>query len=450
VAVLGPIAGPMSAVRRGPYPHVVSPPTGLGWTPAFNILELLPGIFTTDIATALLKPSTATIRYVDIATGNDGNTGLVAGSPKKSIWSAINVGGNDTIYVLGSSNPLTPTVYPYDNAWRLPSIQNTCVIAVSSFTTLAPGYVVSSIGNVAGDSLLGTWASTGGGTPNTYVATLAATPYDVVDGAGTPTAAGKAPSLTLRSSIATVDAAPGSWWWSAGSLYVRTADSRAPDVSIRALKSAINGWESVALTMYIERIKFEGGSARAFYLQNITSAYFVDCAFSDGTNQGLELSTAAAGVTHTVYLVRTKAYGNAGDGMGATCSGAGTILNWLEWDCEGTANTSSGGTDQGSSLHKTAGNGAFVGIRVGGLYHGNKTDGVADVGGMQTWMLGSKVYSEAIGIYIGGAGTGWVQGCVLTGNSTDLMTDNASGVINVSNSTYTTKSGTGTVQEYAP
>lgn len=157
-------------------------------------------------------------------------------------------------------------------------------------------------------------------------------------------------------------------------------------------------------------------------------------------------------MTHTVYLIRCKGYGNAGDGLGASPNGAGTVLNWLEWDCEGTANTSAGGTDQGSSIHKAAGNGAVVAIRVGGTYHSNKTDGVADVGAMQTWMLGPRVFGEAIGVYIGGAGTAWLHGCSVVGASgtADLVTDDAGCTIYVSDTNYRTKSGAGTVTGYAP
>lgn len=428
-------------------------PSGFAWSPSFSILEQGPGRFTTSLRTGSLKLSTATTRYVDVATGNDANTGLSSASPKKSIWSAINVGANDTIYVKGSADPSSPTVYHYDWGWRLVPVQNTNVIAVSDFTTLAPGYVVSSSGHKAGDSLLGTWSLTADGAgPHVYEATLATSPGGgVIDASAAPQSSGAMAALTSRASIALVEANPGSWYHDGTKLYVRTADSRAPDAALRPLKAAINGHLNTAISIYVERIIFEGGNSRCFYLQDCSTATFVDCTFRNGQQQGCELNVGAGvtGSTHTVYLVRCRALGNAGDGLGATVAGANEVVRWLEWDCEAAGNSGSG-TDQGSSLHFTAGNSSVSGLRVGGWYHGNKTDGVADVGGCGIWMLGSRVTGEAIGVYCGDAGTTWLHGCVLAGNTNDITTDNASGVVNTTGSHYKVTAGNGTVITYAP
>ena len=450
---MGPRMGPTAGPRRGPQ-DVVPPPSGLGWTPSFAVIQTGPTTFTTNLEPSSLKLSTANTRYVDIATGSDANTGLVVGSPKKSIWSALNVGGNDTIYVKGSADPANPTVYHYDWSWRAVPVQNTNVIVVSDFTTLAPGWAISSIGHKAGDSLLGTWALTADvNGPHVYEATLATTPGGgVIDASAAPQASGAMAKLTNRASIALVEANPGSWYHDGTKLYVRTADSRAPDTALRPLKQAINGWLNTAISIYVERLTFEGGNARAFYLQHGVQATFVDCTFRNSQQNGCELNVSGAvtNTTHTVYLIRCKGLGNAGDGLGATALGSGEVIRWCEIDCEASGN-SGGGSDEGSSVHKAAGNGNVSAIRVGGLYHANKTAGVADVGGMGTWMLGSRVYGEAQGVFIGNASTAWIHGCVLTGNTTGLVTDNASGTIYVSGTTYATTSGAGTEGAvYAP
>lgn len=448
-----------SALRSGfvggnVYPRTVSPPSGLGWSPPWSVVQFGPTAFTTNLEPSSLKLSTANTRYVDIATGSDANTGLVVGSPKKSIWSAINVGGNDTIYVKGSADPANPTVYHYDWSWRVVPIQNTNVIVVSDFTSLAPGYAISSIGHKAGDSLLGTWALTADVSgPHVYEATLATSPGGgVIDASAAKQASGAYAALTNRASIALVEANPGSWYHDGTKLYVRTSDSRAPDAALRPLKQAINGWLNTAISIYVERLIFEGGNARAFYVQNCATATFVDCSFVNGQQQGCELNVSGAvtNSTHTVNLIRCKALGNAGDGLGATVAGTGETVQWLEWACESSGN-SGGGTEQGSSLHFTAGNTAVLAVRVGGHYHGNKTQEIADVGGCKVWLAGCRLASGGVvGFYCGDASAAWLHGCVLTGNSTDLQTDNASGAINVAGTTYNTASGAGAVAVYAP
>ncbi len=442
----------------GVGPRPCAPPSGFGWAPPFSIVEVASGRFTTTLDHLTLRVSTATTRYVattaQVAAASNANTGLVKTLPKRSIWHAINVGANDTIYVLGSANPATPTLYDYDHAWRLVPVQATNVIVVSDFDTLAPGYAVSSTSMAEGGAHLGAWGL-GPTEAAVYEATLAATPTAVID-ASSLDANGAPVELTNRASAALVQANPGSWYWSGGVLYVRTSDSRDPDANLRALRSgaagAINGHLNTAISIYVQGMIFEGGNARAFYLQNCATATFVDCAFRNGQIAGLELNVGA-GVTNatcTVYLIRCKGLANNSDGMGGTVNGSGMTLNWLEWNCEGAGNDGGVGTDQGSSLHFTAGNTAVNAIRIGGRYHGNRTHGFADVGGCDTWALGCRVYGEATGITIGDTSTAWLHGCVLTGNTTDLVTDNAAGAINTTDTIYTTSSGTGTVQRYHP
>ncbi len=435
-----------------PAPVRWSPPAGFPWSPSWAVIETAPGVFTTNIEPTSLKLSTATTRYVDIATGSDANTGLVAGSPKKSIWSAMNVGANDTIYVKGSADPANPTVYHYDWSWRLVPVQNTNVIVVSDFTTLAPGWAVSSIGLKAGDSLLGTWALTADGAgPHVYEATLAVAPYAVVDAAAALASSGALAALTLRASIATVEANPGSYWHDSGKLYVRTADSRAPDAALRPLKTAINGWLNTAISLYVERMTFEGGNAGCFFIQHCATASFVDCRFINGQQQGCELNIGAGvtGTTHTVHLIRCKALGNAGDGLGATALGADETVRWLEWGCEAVGN-SGPASDQGSSLHLTAGNTAIVGIRVGCTTHHNKSQGFADVGGTAVWMVGCRSHDEVVGGYVGDTGTTWLQGCVFTGNTTDLSPADAGATFKVVDVVYQSSSGSGSIARYQP
>lgn len=437
--------------RFAGYPRAISPPSGLGWTPSFAVTETAPGLFTTSLDPRDLKLSSAQPRYVS-TSGSNANTGLSSASPKRSIWSAINVGGNDTIYVLGSTDPNNPTIYEYDHAWQSVPVQNTNVVVVSDFSTLAPGWAISSTYMAPGGANLGTWALTADvNGPHVYEASLAAAPNAVID--ATVIASSGAPTkLTSRASVALVEANPGSYLHSGGKLYVRTADSRAPDTKLRPLKaSVINGHLNTAISIYVERLTFEGGNARCFYLQNCATASFVDCTFQVGQQQGLELNVSGAvtGTTHTVYAVRCKFLGNYGDGCGMTVAGSTETAHMAEVDCVYSGN-SGAGTEQGSSHHFTAGNTAVRAVRVNPRCFGNKTQGFADVGGCKIWILGGRVSGETTGIYCGDAGATWIQGTTLASNTTDLETDSASGAVNVAGANYKTTTGAGTVAVYHP
>ena len=221
--------------------------------------------------------------------------------------------------------------------------------------------------------------------------------------------------------------------------------------SVESNPTAINGHSSVAVNLYVERLGFKYGNARAFFLQNVGTATFVDCDFTLGTQEGLSLNSSAVSAVHTLYLVRCRAYDNQnGDGFPYTATGAGSTIRVLEWDCEGFDNV--GASSQGSSGHFTAGNAEVSIIRVGGRYYNNGAQEAADVG-CQSWNLGCTFDGQdaaGIGYTMSGTGTAWLHGCVLTGNATDITTDDAGGTVNVYDTDYRTTSGTGTVQAYVP
>ena len=131
-------AGPIGGLLGGLFPCVRQPPAGFGWSPAWQVIETTPGVFTLTLVPSALRRSTAVTLYVDVATGSDGNPGTNPLLPIKSINVAINLWTNATIY------DKTGT-YPEANSWSggvlFGAEQN--IIAVSDFTTLAPGAVIS-------------------------------------------------------------------------------------------------------------------------------------------------------------------------------------------------------------------------------------------------------------------------------------------------------------------
>ena len=351
-----------SRIGTGPSGNIgavaIAVPTGFDWTPSWSIFQTKPGEFKTNIVESALRVATADAAlYVDIATGVNTNAGTDPLLPRKSIWHAINTGGNRTIYVKSG-------VYGHADSWvNLTPVANCNVIGVTDFTTLAPGRVVSNVN------------------------------------AGT-----------------------------------------------------INGKLSLNTSLCVENFTFNLGFGRNFLMQN-GSATFINCDFvSSDTLEGLVLSSNAAGVTHTVTLIRCRAINAAGDGFGSTTLAAGEIVNWAEIDCISYRGGRAGaGTHQGSSIHKTAGNGAINVIRINGHYYDSYgPQNIADVGGVESWNLGVHAYRTDSGgntsFYCGDSGTMWLHSCVADG-AIPFQTDNAGGTIKVYD-TPGSHTGTGTFTTY--
>lgn len=136
---MGPRQGPRQGPTLGLYPRRVAPPSGFGWSPTFDVIELAPGVFTATLNPATLRVATVRTLYVDVAAGSDANPGTSSAAPKKSINAALNDwSGATTIYVKAGT-------YPEANSWSggVPFGANVNVIGVADFTSLAPGQVIS-------------------------------------------------------------------------------------------------------------------------------------------------------------------------------------------------------------------------------------------------------------------------------------------------------------------
>lgn len=439
--------------------RAIAVPTGFPWTPGFAIRQWS-GRYYADLDTTTLKRTTSSVLYVS-PFGSDANAGTNPILPLAKISTAINKWTNATIYVLGAPIGAPPTVYPVETSWvsGVPFGAEQNIIAVSSFATLAPGRAISSVGMLAGGGTLGAaWSNVGGSTPSTYSNTLAATPYAVIDAAvldtnGLPTA------LTVRASVALVEANPGSWYWAAGVLYVRRLGSAAPDGNLRPLKgSTINGWLNTALNIYVEGLTFEGGNARCFYWQSVgTACAMVDCDATHGQGEGLAVSSSTAAVTMSLTFVRCRSDAmQAGDGFPYTITGAGTTLNVAELACTGNDNGRNAGSNQGSTGHVAAGTTVNI-VRVGCTYAGNEAQEVADVGdgagngGCSVWNVGclfDGLVSTSYGYTGGDATAAWMHGCRLERNATDLQAADAGVVIKVFETAYRTTAGAGTITRY--
>ncbi len=354
MAFINPLTSGIESVM-GNIPVAV--PAGFGWTPSFNIYRVSPGQFATDIVESSLRPSTSRNVYVDYVSGNNANLGTDPNAPKKSIWAALNLSANDTIYVKAGS-------YPDGDGWEgITPIFATCVIGVTDFVTLAPGRVIIN--------------KTGG----------------------------------------------------------------------------VSGKLGVNVTLFIQNLTFIGGLARAFFAAD-GSVVAIDCDFyTSDTLENFTLNSNIAAVTHNITLIRCRSLNAGQDGFGATLVGIGEACRWVEINCIATKSGRFANTDQGSSHHKIAANGAVNCIRINGHYYDNYgPQNIADVGGVLSWNLGVSSYRVTGGgndcaFYCGDAGTMWLDSCN-SGGRVDLQTDNAAGTIKLKNTPYQIHTGPGTVTTY--
>lgn len=462
MAVEGPVEGVQAGPEAGPVADVsvvLSVPAGFGWDPDFNLIRTGARSFSTDLVVSTLAPATTATFYANAARPNNTGNGTTGATAEQAIWAALNdvsPGVHAKLYILGSSDPLNPTLYPWTKAWRVGTSANLHVVVVSDFSTLAPGYALSSTALVEGDGELGTWGIAGGDGPNVYAATLVTAPGRCID-AATRDADGVPVALTLQTSIALVEANPGSYYHAGGVLYVRTSDSRDPDADLRPLRggTSVNGLVNGARTVYLERLSFEGGGPARVFQVSDGNAVLVDCDVTHGTALGWEMNIpgTTTNATRTAHLVRCKFISNAGDGAGYAASGANMTLRGFEWGCT-YARNSGAGTDQGGSGHvdPAPGGQSCSIIRLEPVTSDNKSHGFADVGGCTTWILGGTVSDESAGVHQGDGGTAWIQGTVFSGNTVDLQTDDAAGQIYVSDVRYdrTKVDGPGTVSSYIP
>lgn len=437
-ALLGPILGP----RGGARPDAVTKPTGFAWLDC-SIREEVAGGFTCAVDERALLITPARVLYVDGDPANlaasDANAGTDPAAPLRSINVAINKWNVDqTIYVKQGW-------YPLARSWvgGVPFNGHVNVIGVRDFTTLAPGWFVSS----ASEEVTAlTWADVGGGE---WTAPVANAPYAVVDVSTSP------PTwFTLAADAGSVDA-PGEYFHGGGIIRVATLTGAQPGANLRILRDAVhNGWCNTALNVTVVRGTFEGGgNNRAFWFQHVARGTLIDCAFTLSESVGFELNSSAAGVVHRVNLIRCRAYDNTADGFAYTATGAGSEIRALEVGCEATRNGRNAGSNQGSSMHFSVGNAAAAVVRVGGRYHGNEAQELADVGGSVAWMLGVDLDGEGggNGYEMTGASTAYLHGCLVQRvAASGGLVAGAGSTINVANTFYPSSSGAGTVQQYTP
>ena len=390
----------------------------VGVTPPYGLQVFNSGgrTFTTNIDLAppltIGDPGVTTV-YVDPVSGNDANPGTEV-SPFKSIGKGVSANVAADLIVM-----CKPGLYDADTCWGY-------LNSLAPTTQVVPwgtGDVISSSHHA---SL--SWTLESG-------ATYSATIVDASSVADTSilTAAGDYSGLWPRTSQALVDANPGSFYVNGTTIYVQTADSRAPDSSIRVYRSfgGSNGYigHNYAQTLYMENIKFHGGGTAFTPRQatsNVSTLLARGCEFSHAGGNGL----AAVGAW-VIVLQECGANENISDGFNYHEYTALTGQpQAIEIDCVARGNGKNAqGTNNGSSFHEA---GANI-VRVNGDYSDNQDYCIHDVGGSRSWNLGctARDTRTASGMnWVAGlpgetdGAKMWLDACTSSGSDYDLWTPN--------------------------
>lgn len=374
--------------------------------------------------------STSQTFYV-ATTGNDLNTGTSEGQAFRNVGKAINQAGATATTIMVKAGR-----YDYEAAVSGLSV---------AFNINLIGYGGRVVLTTQPNTV--SWSDAGSGAWSTAYAT---TPYGVVDESNRD-AYGVGTWLTAQASVGAVQAS-GGWFWSAGTLTIKTFDARTPDASIIAPLSSSSRWSFRILTGvsgYLSGIDFLGGYRCD--VNNVAQFTTVDCTFAYAEYIGIEVVTATETQLWRPRVIGT--YGTGGAGGDGISYQAATAGNGLEVDAYACSNGWDGvGISNGSSTH-----GSRV-IRCGGYYLSNQGPNIADVlnvAGAKSLTLGAT-----IGASRGSAGTSrsnvaidgatsaaWLADCYLDGKGTqDLWTGTAPGaVINVRSTGYSGHVGSGSV-----
>lgn len=420
-------------------PVIVTVPDDFGWTPPFTVYNTA-GVYSTDYDPEEFVPATSTTYYVDVATGSDANPGTEI-APFKSIYQAVhNRSANILVYV-------KPGEYRGNNSWRA-GIAGTnggnYNVVVRRWG--ASGRIVSSLD--LGDL---SWSLHSG---NVWKATVSGVTASRVVDSSVPDSHGNGVVLTNQTSVANVEANPGSSYYLSNTVYIRTLDSREPDANIRAYDNNTNG-QFRGATLWVEHCDFLGGGypflSRNFALTNQKS-YFHDCKFLYGIQAagGVQMQNAVECIHY-----QCEASNNETDGFKYIADGGVYFCNYAEIDCvaynAGIHNTTN--ISNGSSSHD-----GCKGIRINSVYAGSRGRPIHDITANRSWLLGctsgpsvATVDDASKAAFASGTGTDaskmWLDGCTSLSTITDCEAATTA-VIYTRDLTRTANSDIGTITAY--
>ena len=370
----------------------VSPPVGWTWSLPFAIQQMGRS-FRIDPAWDLKAYANVTVAksyYVDSVLGSNANAGdsFGSGHALKDLYTAMTKADVDQIFILAGGS------YGAGKTWSAPA-RSMNIIGVGGTVDVTSDCQTF----VTGMTLVG----------NHYEGTVESPKVvNAIWDANTPDVFGDYVKLIKKTSSADVEATPGSWYQSGTTIYVRTLDSRAPDVNLKYYQSSYTcDIEHNSITVYCENIRFLGG-ARPCYIKSTSAVgglkvYFKGCTFLYG-NEASVNAVNVSGVDEVIFqnCVAGKALADC-----FNYHALNTIIPRVaEINCEGRAG-GVGTSDQSSTAHE----GMSI-VRVGGKYHDVTGQVIADVDSTsKSWNLGCEFYNSGSGIGVYSGCAMWLDCC---------------------------------------
>jgi hypothetical protein len=409
-------------------------PSGFDFDPELAIYMGASGFVVPAFNIDAFALTESNVYYVDPVSGNDTTGTGTSSAPYQSLKKAIHGKGDVTVWA-------KPGLYDRTLGWKTATATGRVTVRRWGDS----GQIISSAHH-AGLS----WSLSTG---STYQATIV-TAGSVADFTNTDDF-GFAKRLTLRTSIANVDANPGSYYVNGTTVYVRTFDSRSPDSSLRVYAAEANGdYRLDTGYLWMEHCHFHGGTP-PLSVASLTSGtsqriYLKDCAALYSAENYDGLKNLGGGIA---YMVRPIVAQNGRDGINHGKSPSGPARSTLEIDATCVNNGYSGtGIDNGSTAH----DGCRT-IRVGGYYYGNEGRNVQDVVGCLTWCLGSYASTSrgsgsSNGNFASGTDTDtskmWLDTCTSAGSTNDTDASAGSTIYKRDFSGAGTAAGSGTTTTY--
>lgn len=380
-------------------------PVGFSWTTApIDIFKNDKGEITTTFDAANHKPDiTGTKTYYVSLTGSNSNDGLSEATPFRRVSDALIKSDCGEIVISGG-------LYPRGQAWAGFSPARNMIIRAKT----GEDVILS-----AHDAL--TWTLTSGMT-KVYQANRT-TVNDVFD-ARFKNRYGDYAELKNVTSVAQVEATPGSWYTDGTVIYVHTFNSRPADAYIRAYLNTNNAIITSGNHFYIEGIKFEGGNSN---LRVDASDIGMKVVLKNCKFKYTKLLNCVSIYGATVYAQNCEAsYGNQ-DGFNYHIKN-GIPCKVIEVNCKSHRNGRDGADQNNGSTNHDGGKT----IRVNGEYFENHGPNVIDVNeGSESWNLGVVAHHSTATPGVSntdfknsniGKGKMWLDGCVSYGSTYSLAT----------------------------
>lgn len=376
---------------------IVASPSGWAWNYPFTIVQKGRTFrVVEDVSSNAITGKT----YYVATDGDDGNTGLTEEDALRRLSTALGKADVDVIRVAAGW-------YTYGYGWENIS-PNRSISVIGEDDT----FISTHIEGLSWSSVDNHWEAASGSTINQVCDKSSLDSY------------GDYERLTAQVSIANVDANPGSWYYNAGTLYVRTTDSREPDGDILPFVSTSSGVLNDAVTYYIENVKFYGGLNGVLLSRTAAGAalYMKNCEAKYTAGNGIYIHGGG-----TAWIQGCLAAANATDGF-KTDESSGAYANVALINCVGRNNGIAASTaSNGYSRHDDGST-----IIVEGEYYGNNGRNIHDVnannGTPLLWCLGVRCYGAtangttnfAIGLTATPAGTMWLDSCDSEDRTTDI------------------------------